>query len=121
MPKGLQSAARIILPQSGKIPHWQPERYFPPRACRGENDLNFSRLRTRTLRGFSLRRRAKSQNFPRMKTAALRQANLKKEAAAVEDYWSLFLETGAPEFYMLYRAREDEKCRENKEKPSPMG
>mgnify|MGYP003101529971 FL=1 len=56
-----------------------------------------------------------------MKTAALRQANLKKEAAAVEDYWSLFLETGAPEFYMLYRAREDEKCRENKEKPSPTG
>lgn len=59
--------------------------------------------------------------FPRMKTAALRQANLKKEAAAVEDYWSLFLETGAPEFYMLHRAREDEKCRENKEKPSPTG
>ena len=86
-----------------------------------KNDLNFSRLRTRTLRGFSLRRRAKSQNFPRMKTAALRQANLKKEAAAVEDYWSLFLETGAPEFYMLYRAREDEICRENKEKPSPTG
>lgn len=56
-----------------------------------------------------------------MKTAALWQANLKKEAAAVEDYWSLFLETGAPEFYMLHRAREDEKCRENKEKPSPTG
>ena len=54
-----------------------------------------------------------------MKTAALRQANLKKEAAAVEDYWSLFLETGAPEVYMLYRAQEDEKCRENKGKPSP--
>lgn len=44
---------------------------------------------------------------------------LKKEAAAVEDYWSLFLETGAPEVYMLYRAQEDEKCLENKGKPSP--
>ena len=59
--------------------------------------------------------------FPRMKTVTPWQANLKKEAAAVEDYWSLFLETGAPEFYMLHRAQEDEKCRENKEKPSPTG
>ena len=57
--------------------------------------------------------------FPRMKTVTPWQANLKKEAAAVEDYWSLFLETGAPEVYMLYRAQEDEKCRENKGKPSP--
>lgn len=45
-----------------------------------------------------------------------------KEAAAVEDYWSLFLETGAPELYVLYRAcQEEEVCRENREKPSPTG
>ena len=44
---------------------------------------------------------------------------LKKEAAAVEDYWSFFWETGAPELYMLHRVREGEKCRENKEKPLP--
>lgn len=44
---------------------------------------------------------------------------LKKEAAAVEDYWSLFWETGAPELYMLHRVREGEKCGENKEKPLP--
>ena len=31
------------------------------------------------------------------------------EVGTVSDYWSLFLETGAPEFYMLYRScREDE-------------
>ena len=45
-----------------------------------------------------------------------------KEAATVEDYWSLFLETGAPELYVLYRAcQEEEACRENREKPSPTG
>lgn len=38
----------------------------------------------------------------------------------MEDYWSLFWETGAPELYMLHRVWEDEKCRENKEKPLPM-
>lgn len=57
-----------------------------------------------------------------MKTVTPWQANLKKEAAAVEDYWSLFLETGAPELYVLYRAcQEEEACRENREKPSPTG
>ena len=65
-----------------------------------------------------LRQRAESQNFPRMKIEAM-ASYLKKEAAAVEDYWSLFWETGAPELYMLHRVREDEKCRENKEKPLP--
>ena len=34
--KGLQSAARIILSHWLKISHWQPERYFSPRTCRGE-------------------------------------------------------------------------------------
>ena len=34
--KGLQSAARIILSQGGKIPHLQPERYFSPCTCHGE-------------------------------------------------------------------------------------
>ena len=34
--KGSQSAARIILPLGGKIPHLQSERYFSPRTCRGE-------------------------------------------------------------------------------------
>ena len=36
LPKGLQAAARIIFAQSTKIPHWQPERNFSPRTCRGE-------------------------------------------------------------------------------------
>ena len=35
----------------GKIPHWQPERNFPHAHVAVKNDLIFSRLRTRTLRG----------------------------------------------------------------------
>ena len=65
-----------------------------------------------------LRQRAESQNFPRMKIEAHGKLP-EKEAAAMEDYWSLFWETGAPELYMLHRVREDEKCRENKEKSLP--
>ena len=34
------------------------------------------------------------------------------------DYWSLFMATGAPEFYMLYRScREDEAWQLNRQKP----
>ena len=34
------------------------------------------------------------------------------------DYWSLFLATGAPEFYMLCRfCREDDTWQQNREKP----
>ena len=51
-----------LLAAGEQIPHWQPERYFPPRTCRGENDFNFLRLRTQTLRGFLDSASQNSQN-----------------------------------------------------------
>lgn len=33
---------------------------------------------------------------------------LQREVAGMEDYWNLFFETGAPEFYVLYRSCKEE-------------
>ena len=52
LPKGLQPAARIILPQAAKFHTGSLRGIFPHAHVAGKNDLNFSRLRTRTLRGF---------------------------------------------------------------------
>ena len=52
LPKGLQSAARIILPQAPKFHTGSLRGIFPHAHVAVKNDLNFSRLRTRTLRGF---------------------------------------------------------------------
>ncbi len=51
LPKGLQSAARIILPQAAKFHTGSLRGIFSHAHVARENDLIFSRLRTRTLRG----------------------------------------------------------------------
>ena len=51
LPKGLQSAARIILPQAAKFHTGNLRGIFSHAHVARENDLIFSRLRTRTLRG----------------------------------------------------------------------
>ena len=52
LPKGLQTAARIILPQAAKFHTGSLRGIFPHAHVAVKNDPNFSRLRTRTLRGF---------------------------------------------------------------------
>ena len=51
LPKGLQAAARIILPQAAKFHTGSLRGIFSHAHVARENDLIFSRLRTRTLRG----------------------------------------------------------------------
>ena len=50
--RDLQSAARIILPLTAKFHTGSLRGIFPHAHVAVKNDFNFSRLRTRTLRGF---------------------------------------------------------------------
>ena len=53
LPKGLQSAARIICPsETDKFHTGSLRGIFSHAQAARENDCNFSRLRTRTLQGF---------------------------------------------------------------------
>ena len=42
------------------------------------------------------------------KAAVASACYLQREVAGMEDYWNLFFETGAPEFYVLYRSCKEE-------------